>query len=143
MDTILICRDALINSLIGCIGKAIANKKAGYDVGIIFTNEALAALGGMGVFGWSPLFKDRLIKSKITKKATSMGIEIADGKDSRWTNIPRALQAVKAAGINLYACPLWTEILGVGKSLPSEVTIIESDDLLKKMQDAKMIIGGL
>lgn len=141
MDMLLICRDALENSVVGNVAMALEAKKAGQDVGILFTEEALAALAGQS-FGWSPLFQNRDARIKISRNATAMGVEIADAKDNRWTDISRLLTSASGVGIKLMACPIWSKILAVDGNLPPQITAISSADLLKELKKAKIIIGG-
>lgn len=141
MDTILICRDALENSVVGNVAMALEAKKAGHDVGILFTEEALAALAGEA-FGWSPLFQSRDARIKISRNATAMGVEIADVKDNRWTDVSRLLTSASGAGIKLMACPIWSQILAVDGKLPPQLTSIDSAALLKELEEVKIIIGG-
>ena len=141
MDMILICRDAVEDSVIGNVAMTMAAKKEGQDVGIIFTEEALAALAGES-FGWSPLFQNRDARIKISRNATAMGIEVADARDNRWTDLSRLLKAAKEAGVRLMACPLWSQILDVDGKLPPENTAKDSATMLKELKEAKIIIGG-
>ena len=141
MDMLFICRDALENSVIGNVAMAIEAKKAGKDVGILFTQEALASLAGES-FRWSPLFQGRDARIKIIRNATDMGFEVASLKDKRWTDLPRLLKTAKEAGISLMACPIWSRLLGVDGKLPLEVTAIDNATMLKELHEAKTIIGG-
>lgn len=141
MDTILICRDALENSVVGNVAMALEAKKAGQDVGILFTEEALAALAGEA-FGWSPLFQSRDARIKISRNATAMGVEIANVKDNRWTDVSRLLTSASGSGIKLMACPIWSQILAVDGNLPPQIASIDSTALLKELKEAKIIIGG-
>ena len=141
MDIMLICRDALENSLISNIGMAMEAKKNGSDAAIVFTQEALAALAGEA-FRWSPLLENRPTKIKVSKSATAMGLQIASEKDKRWTDIYRLLKSAKEAGIALMACPMWSNLLQVEGKLPPEISTVDSQTLLKEMNEAKTIIGG-
>lgn len=141
MDMILICRDALENSVVGNVAMAMEAKKAGQDVGIVFTEEALAALAGES-FGWSPLFQNRDARIKISRNATAMGVEVADVKDNRWTDISRLLTSASGAGVKLMACPIWSQILAVDGNLPPQLAAIDSAALFKELKEAKIIIGG-
>jgi peroxiredoxin family protein len=140
MDLLLICRDALENSIIGNILVAMEEKKAGVDVGILFTQEALASLAGHS-FDWSPLFRDRDTRAKISKNAKSMGIPLAHAKDGRQTDTYQLLKAAKDAGINLMACPAWTALLGIQDRVPPELNKIDSSTAMKCLKDAKRVIG--
>ena len=141
MDVILICRDALENSLLGNLAMAMEVKKNGTDAGVVFTQEALAALAGEH-FRWSPLLENRPTKMKVSKNATAMGIQMTSEKDKRWTDTGRLIKSAKDAGVQLMACPLWAKLLDVEDKLPPEVTVLDSQEMLKKMNEAKTIIGG-
>ena len=141
MDIMLICRDALENSVISNIAMAMEAKKNGSNAGVVFTQEALVALAG-GSFRWSPLMENRDTKIKVSKNATAMGIQIASEKDKRWTDIYRLLRSAKEAGISLMACPLWSQLLQVEGKLPPEISTVDSQTLFKEMNQAKTIIGG-
>ena len=141
MDIILICKDALENSVLSNIGLAMEARKNGHDAGVVFTEEALAALAGES-FRWSPILENRGTKMKVIKNAAGMGIQMASEKDKRWTDMSRLLKSAKEAGIPLLACPLWSNLLQIEGKLPSEISAIDSQELLKKMNEAKIIIGG-
>ena len=141
MDMILICRNAVEDSVIGNVAMAMEAKKAGQDVGILFTEEALAALAGES-FGWSPLFQNRDARIKISRGAAAMGIEAADAKDNRWTDLSRLLTQASGAGIKLMACPIWSKILAVDGKLPPQVASMDSAAMLKELKEAKITIGG-
>ncbi len=141
MDIILICRDALENSVLGNIGLAIEAKKGGSDAGVLFTQEALAALAGKA-FRWSPLLEDRGTRIGIIKSAMAMDLPIASERDKRWSDIFRLIKSAKEAGISLMACPLWTKLLQLDGELPPEISAIDSQTLFKEMKEAKIIIGG-
>lgn len=140
MDLIFVCRDALEDSIIANIGIALEAKKAGKDVGVLFTEEALFALAGES-FGWSPLFQGRDARARISKNATAMGIEVANRKDSRWTDLSRLLDLAREKEIELIACPLWVQILDVKDRLPEHLAHTDAETLLQDLQEAK-VIGG-
>ena len=58
MNLLLICRDALENSVIANVAIALDTIGRGHRAAVLFTEEALAALAGQS-FGWSPLFQPR------------------------------------------------------------------------------------
>ena len=141
MDILLICRDALEDSLLSNISIAIEAKKNGSEAGVLFTQEALTALAGQS-FRWSPLLANRDSKIKVSKNATAMGIQIASERDKRWTDIYRLINSAKEAGISLMACPLWSKLMDVEAKIPSEITIIDYSTFFKEIKEAKTIIGG-
>lgn len=140
MEMLLICRDALENSIIGNLLVALEEKKAGANIGVLFTQEALAALAGQSL-DWSPLFRDRDTRAKIAKNAKSMGIPLAHTKDARQTDTYQLLKTAKDAGVTLMACPAWTALLGIKERLPDELTKVDPSTVMRYLREAKRIIG--
>ena len=140
MEVLFICRDALENSVVSNLAVAMEVKKTGSDVGVLFTQEALAAMAG-SVMDWSPLLRDRETRTAIAKAATGLGIPWA-ANDPRWTRPSQVLAAAKAAGVSLFACPMWTEMLGVKGKLPAELGLLDLPTALKAIKEAKVVIGS-
>ncbi|MDP2954323.1 MAG: hypothetical protein Q8O76_13535 [Chloroflexota bacterium] len=141
MDLLMICRDALENSVMANLLLAMEAKKAGKESGVLFTQEALAALGG-GAFAWSRLLADRDTRMTVAKKAKEKGIPVLSSRDSRETDLKPLLKAAKEAGVGLYACPTWSELLDLKGKLPPEVKEIDLPSSLKLISEAKRVIGS-
>lgn len=139
---VLICRDALENSIIGNVGLAMEAKKAGEEPSVIFTQEALDALAGASC-DWSPLFRPREMRMKITRAANGRGIPAASPKDDRWSDMKRLLQGAKESGVGLYACPMWSDLLGLKGKLPAELTEIDMGAVFQALKEADVVIGSL
>jgi peroxiredoxin family protein len=140
MDVVFVCRQAVEDSLLANIAAAMEAKEAGLDVGVLFTGEALWALAEES-YRWSPLFQGRRIRSRISKNATGMGIEIGHPKDARWTDRDRLLESAVDRGVRLLACPLWSSFLGIQDDIPDRLTLPGRDEWLEELQRAK-VIGG-
>ena len=141
MDILLICRDALGNSVIANLALALDARRRGRRAAVLFTEEALAALAGES-FGWSPLFRSRPARITISRGASAMGVPVAAERDDRWTDFPRLLAAAHEAGVELLACPIWSQILGLDDRLPVEVSVMESTEALERLMDERRVIGG-
>ena len=141
MDLLLICRDALGNSVIANLALALDARRRGRRAAVLFTEEALAALAGES-FGWSPLFRSRPARITISRGATALGVPVSAERDDRWTDFPRLLAAAQEAGVELIGCPIWSQILGVHGRLPAEVSILESTEALERLMDERRVIGG-
>lgn len=141
MDVVLICRDALENAVIANVAVALDVRRRGGAAAILFTGEALAALAGQS-FGWSPLFRSREARIAISRGATRLGVPIAAERDDRWTDLRRMLNAARRAGVELIACPIWSEILGVGDALPEGVTRVPDLAALEAVMDGRRVIGA-
>ena len=140
MEILFVCRDALENSVIANLVMAMEAKKAGMDAGVLFTEEALAGLGG-GAFAWAPLLADRDTRITVAKKAKEKGIPVISSLDKRETDIKPLVKAAKDAGVGLFACPVWSDLLELRGRLPAEVQEIDLPMALKLLSGAKRVIG--
>jgi predicted peroxiredoxin len=143
MDLMLICRDGLANSFASNLLSAIDAKKAGMDVGIIFTQEALRCVAGEAPLRWSPALSGQEMRLRIADTALAQGLPILGGKgEGRELDAIALIAQAKEAGVSLFGCPLWAEFLGYDQ-LPEGITILEHEDALKQLGEAKKIIGTL
>ncbi|MFA4915614.1 MAG: hypothetical protein WC560_02945 [Syntrophales bacterium] len=142
MDLILICRDALANSLVGNLVLAMEAKKAGTDVGVIITEEALAAMTG-GTFCWPRELKEQVMRYKMADNAAAVGLTTQGGRgDGRQINLRQLITAAKEAGVPMFACPVWTALLGLKGNLPEGIKEVELPEALKMITEAKKVIGS-
>ena len=143
MDLLLISRDALENSIIGNLLVAMEAKKGGADVGILFTQEALASMAG-GAYSWSPLLQTRNARTAIAKALREQGLPTYGAPSKGWpyADTKGIIKAAKEAGVALYACPTWAGLLGLGGKLPPEITEIDKETAGKLLGEAKRIIGS-
>ncbi|RLG38379.1 MAG: hypothetical protein DRN91_02835 [Candidatus Alkanophagales archaeon] len=126
-DIVVICRDGMVNSYISSLIAAIETKKAGGDVAVIFTQEALVALAERK-FRLAPLLEG--YKSKIEENAKKLGLA-AD---------PVALvKAAKDAGVRLIACPAWVGLTEI--KVPAELETPDVAEVLRIIGEAKKVIG--
>jgi hypothetical protein len=138
---LLICRDATENSVIANVALALDARRRNEAAAILFTEEALAALAGES-FGWSPLFRTRDARIRISRGATALGMPVAAERDDRWTDIGRLLASAQGAGVELLACPIWSRILGVDGGLPPSVRQLADVDALAHLIESRRVIGG-
>ncbi len=142
MDVFLICRDAFENAVIANVAVAMDVRRRGGAAAILFTEEALAALAGQS-FGWSPLFRTREARIAIARGATRLGIPVAAERDDRWTDVGRMLDAARAAGVELLACPVWSAILGIRDALTDRLTPVADLATLERWMTGRQVIGAL
>ncbi len=142
MDLLLICRDALASSLLGNLLAAIGARKAGKDVAVLFTQEALAALAG-GVFLWPPGLQGQQIRLAMVGNAQAMDIPVMLRGEGRQVDASAMVEKAKQAGVPVYACPTWSQLLNVKGKLPSGVTEIDPATALKTLAEAKQVVGSL
>ena len=141
MDIFFICKDAEESSAITNLVLAIEAKKNGADVGVLFTEGALASVSGEQIWDWPWLLDDWDVRVKIAHNAQNMNIPVISARDSRETDLGCLITEAKNNGISLQACPLWTGLLGIKGKLSPEITEIDMATLLKELQETKKVIG--
>jgi len=142
MDLVLICRDALASSLLGNVLVAIEARKAGSEVAVLFTQEALAALAG-GVFLWPPALQGQQIRLAMVSNAQAMEIPVMLRGEGRQIDALAMVEKAKQAGVPMYACPTWSRLLNVKGKLPPGIAEIDTATALKTLAEAKRVIGSL
>lgn len=141
MDVFLICRDALEDAVLANVAVAMDARRRGARAAILFTGEALAALAGQS-FGWSPLFRSREARVVISRGATRLGIPLSAERDDRWTDLHRLLEAARLSGVELLACPVWSEILGIRDALPDVLGHVHDLAALDEVMAGRRVIGA-
>jgi peroxiredoxin family protein len=142
MSTVLICRDALEDAVLGNIALARAMAQRGEEVSLVFTGEALAALD-KGTFRWSPNFKTRDARSAVIAAAEAFGLPLAHGDlDSRWSDVRAMVRSMAdEENLRLVACPLWGRFLDLDPEL-DYLDRIDEGQLVDRLREADTIVGG-
>ena len=144
MDLLLICRDALASSFATNLLTAMEAKKAGVDVAIFFTEEAVEALADGAILNWPQGLTGMHKRIKMADSAVASGLPIKGGKGQGREFDPKQLvgQAVQF-GVPMYACPLWTGLLKAKDSLPEGIKVLDNSTALKALREAKTVVGSL
>lgn len=143
MDVLFICRDALASSLMGNLLTAMAAKKAGENVGVVFTQEALMAAAA-GTFGWPRELAGQELRFKITDNAAAMKLPTTGGRgDGRQVDVRKLIGVAKEAGVPMFACPIWTALLGLKGKLPEGIKEVDTPALMKMINEARNVVGTL
>ena len=142
MSSVLICRDAVEDSVLGNLALARAFSRKGEETCVVFTGAALRAMD-RGTFAWSENFKTRDTQANVIGAAEEMGLPIGHPDlDSRWSDVRTFVRSMQDdKGIRLIACPLWYEILKIDAGVDYLERISESD-LVDLLRNADTVIGG-
>ena len=142
MGSVLICREAVEDSVLGTLALARSFARGGDDTNVVFTGEALHALD-TGTFEWSPNFKTRDAQALVIGGAEQAGLALAHPDlDSRWSDVRAFVDSLAdEPNLRLLACPIWTAILGL-KQLPGRLESIGENDLVDLLRSAETIVGG-
>lgn len=140
MKALFICRQGTEDTVVGNVALARVWRESGREAAVLFTGEALAALSA-GPVQWSPLFQSRPARMTISRNAERLGLPLADPRDGRWTDVRRLLRETASAGVPLWACPIWSALLGI-ESPPEGLTAISRERLLEELAASDMVVGG-
>lgn len=139
MKAVFICRQGTEDAVVGNVALAKAWREGGQEAAVLFTGKALAALTS-GPVQWSPLFQGRAARMTISHNAESMGLPLADPRDGRWTDVRRLLKEAASMGVPLWACPIWSKLLGI-QAPPEGLEAISRERLLEELA-ARTVVGG-
>ncbi len=142
MDILFICRDALGSSITTNLALAIEAKKSGMDVGVLFTEEALAAAND-GVFHWPQELTGPEMRYKMADNAAGAGLLTKGGSgQGRQIDAQASVTKAKENGVTMFASPIWVTLLGLSGKLLEGIDEITLADELKMLKDVKTIIGS-
>ena len=142
MDLLFILRDALASSLVGSLVTATDAKKAGCDVGVLFTQEALAAVA-RGSFEWPRELSGQEMRLAIADRGAAAGLPLLGRGEGRQLDAKRLIASAHEAGVRLFACPTWSSLLGLEGTLPCGIQSVDTAALLNLIQGAKQVVGTL
>lgn len=142
MDLLLILRDALASSLVGSLLTAVNARKAGQEVGVVFTQEALAAMA-LGSFEWPRELSGQEMRLIMADRGADAGLPLLGRGEGRQLDAKGLISQAQEAGVTLYACPIWSSLLGLEDRLPHGMEALDTAAVLGLIQDAKRVIGTL
>lgn len=134
MDVLLIAKDGSLNSILTNVMLAMDAKQAGADAGVLFSEEALAAL----------MDKKFYEMPEGLKKHSK---EIADNAAKAGLPLPKepadVVNMAAGAGLPMFACPAWGLLLGVAGKIPAEITLLDVPTALKEISAAGKVVAGI
>lgn len=133
-DVLLIATDGSLGSILANVMLAMDAKKAGSGAGVIFSEEALAAL-----------MDNKFYEMPEGLKKHSK--EIADNAANGGHPLPKepadVVNMAAGAGLPMFACPAWGLLLGVAGKIPAEITLLDAPTALKEIGAAGKVVAGL
>ncbi len=142
MDLLLILRDALASSLVGGLLTALHARKAGQEVAVVFTQEALAAVV-RGSFAWPRELAGQATRLLLADRAVAAGLPVLGRGEGRQLDAKALIARAREAGVTLYACPVWAGLLGLEGELPPGLIATDTPGFLALVRDAKRVVGSL
>lgn len=141
MDLMLIVRDALASSLVGTLLVAREARSAGRDVGVLVTGEALAAVAG-GTFAWPRELSGQAMRLALADRGKALGLPVTAKGEARQLDAKALLAETADAGVTLYACPLWSDLLGL-VTPPAGLAAIDRPNLVRLFAESGKVVGAL
>ena len=141
MDILFLCNDDRADSLVGTLLLAVEGRKAGKDVGVMFSAAALVALRSES-FLWPRRFWPQDIRWSLADQAAAAGLPVTGRGQARAMDVMGILGHASQQGIRLLACPVWSELLTPGYSPPVELREVTVNEALELIDSSKRVIGG-
>ncbi|MCC6766102.1 MAG: hypothetical protein IT293_15700 [Deltaproteobacteria bacterium] len=142
MDCLFVVRDAVASSLIGTLVVARDARRAGRAVGVVVTGEALAAVAG-GTFGWPRELAGQAMRLGLADRgAKELGLPLLAKGEGRQLDPKALLAAAVADGVTVYACPVWSTLLGI-VTPPAGLTALDRSGLARLLAEAGKVVGSL
>ncbi len=142
MDLLIILRDALGSSVMGGLLTAIDAKKAGLDVAVLATQEALAALAS-GTFAWPRELAPQRVRFAMCDRAAKLGVPVAGSGQGKQLDVRGTVRLARENAVAIHACPIWSALLGLDGALPEGLVALERSALPAFLTSAKQVIGAL
>ncbi len=142
IDVLFILRDAIASSAIGTIHAAIEARRAGKEAAVFITQEALAAFA-RGSFAWPRDLSGQEMRLGMASRAASLGLPTMGRGEGRQLDARAMLPLALEAGVRVFACPLWTGLLGLDEDLPAGVERLEAAQARELLAGAQKVIGSL
>jgi hypothetical protein len=142
MDLLLILRDALASSVVGGLLLAMETRKTGREVGVLITQEALAALAG-GSFGWPRELSGQEMRLGLADHAAAAGLPPSGRGQGRQIDVKGLFARAREVGVVLYACPIWSALLGLEEKLPDGLERLDAAALCSLIRDSGRVVGSL
>jgi hypothetical protein len=130
MDMFIISRDGSKQSILANLATALALKGQGQEVVLMYDQEAMIALAEKN-FDYTGLVGK--YASATENVISSCGVS---------TDPFILLKAAKDAGIDVITCALWAGVAGSRNQIPSELRVVELDELFHLIADSKKIMGS-
>jgi peroxiredoxin family protein len=141
MDLLLIVRDALSSSLAGGLLVALEARKAGREVGVLVTQEALAALA-RGSFGWPRELSGQQTRLVMADRGAAADLPLLGRGEGRQLDVKGLVSRAREAGVAVYACPIWSSLLDLEEKLPEGLQAVEQGGVSGLIQRAERIVGS-
>jgi peroxiredoxin family protein len=142
MDLLFILRDALGSSAIGTLVAAVDAKQAGSEVAVLVTQEALAALAGAS-FDWPRALSNPPMRIQLADAGKELGLPVHARGAARKLDPKATVAWAREQGVVLYACPVWSALLGIAEAPPEGLEAIERAAATSLIGEAKQVIGSL
>jgi hypothetical protein len=121
---------------------AMHASEGGRKVGVLITQEALAALAG-GCFEWPRELSAQRVRWTIADSGKSKGIPLLGRGEGRQLDVKGLLSKAREAGVAVYACPIWTSLLGLEGRMSETIQSLDGPGLSALIKDAKQVVGSL
>lgn len=129
VDTLVLCSKGTLNGITSSISAAVYLKGLGVDTAVLFYQEAVAAFADRK-FEFAPL---------LQKHANTILQNLS--KAGHTSDPMEMVKLAKAAGIPVYICGAWIDLIGARDSVPAEMEIITIEQGVRFVAESKKVIS--
>ena len=129
IDTMVLCSKGTLNGIMSGLLTAVYLKGLGVDTAVLFYQEAVAAFADRK-FEFAPLLQkhaDTILQNLSEAGRTSDPIEM--------------VKLAKAAGVPVYLCGAWVDLMGLRDSVPADMEIITIENAVKLVAESKKVVS--
>jgi len=129
-ETIAICSRGTRTAIASSLYTGIMLKGQGVDIAVFFTQEAVV-----------PFLERKFDRPPLLEKYAET-IDKNREKTGLTSDVMEMLKMAKGAGVPVYICGIWADLLDARDKLPEEMEVIEMNDGAKLLAEAQRHIGA-
>jgi peroxiredoxin family protein len=129
VDTMVLCSKGTLNGIMSGLLTAVYLKGLGVDTAVLFYQEAVAAFADRK-FEFAPL---------LQKHANTILENLS--KAGRTSDPVEMVKLAKAAGVPVYICGAWVDLIGARDSVPAEMEVITVEQGVRLVAESKKVVS--
>lgn len=129
VDTLVLCSKGTLNGIMSSLLTAVYLKGLGIDAAVLFYQEAVAAFAERK-FEFAPLLQrhaDTILQNLSKAGRTADPVEM--------------VKLAKAAGVSVYMCGAWVDLMGLRDSVPADMEIITIENGVRLVAESKKVVS--
>jgi len=130
VETLVLCSRGSRNAIAHSLYTGIMLKGQGVDIAVFYSQEAVVSF-----------LERKFDRAPLLEKYAEI-IDKNREKTGLTSDVMEMLKMAKGTGVPVYACGIWADLLDARDRLPEELEVIEMNDAVKLLAEAKRHIGA-